>query len=128
MIKNILSATFAIIATGCANTPEGGFNYGHQPNDSEQKTALMAHLESSMFDFDSIKQFKINTPVKCHWKIGNYGMAYETAFGWCYIYELNGKNRYGAYTGIQRNIWKVYTDGTKGRMLTAGEELPSLSR
>jgi hypothetical protein len=116
-----LLPVLALAISGCANTPKEGINYGSTPNDEEQKEELMKHLKRSLFDFDSMKQFQIAAPKKCFWKKGSTGMLFETTYGWCYVYELNAKNRYGAYTGIQRDIWKVYTGGTKGSMLTVGE-------
>ena len=80
----------------------------------------MKSLQRTLFDFDSVKNFSINpNPKKCFWKKnGAKGLAFDTIHGWCFVYELNAKNRFGAYTGIQQNSWQVYTGGTVANFMS----------
>jgi len=126
MGKFYFYVAFCIVITvisGCASISNKSVSYGVMPKNFKQIEAdILEHLKRDLFDFDGMKNFSISaTPRKCFWKKdGNNGFAFETIYGWCYTYELNSKNRFGGYTGIQQYLWRVHTEGTIASFMTFG--------
>jgi len=97
-------------------------SYGDKPDYNTSKLNLEKSLKQTLFDPYSIKDFSIKEiPKKCYWKKNHkVGLIYNTIYGWCYEYELNAKNRMGGYTGLKKDIWHEYTNGTIKNMKTYG--------
>lgn len=74
---------------------------GIAPTDEEALHALKFHLERSLKDPGSVKQFRVLTqPTWAIWRgTGTWINAMDG--GWLVCYELNAKNSYGGYTGLK---------------------------
>jgi hypothetical protein len=94
--------SLALAAPGCAGTPKpqvvAAADYGVYP--SNYDAIIHAWIKRSFFDPYSIRDLKIGVPEK-FWVQDAPIEGSKTHFGYMVAVALNGKNRFGAYTGIQ---------------------------
>lgn len=102
-------AAFALALTACAQAPSVQPTSALRPpaptapapTESEALTALQQHLQRTLKDPDSIKQFRVLTnPAWATWRGTGYWVNSMDG-GWLVCYELNAKNSFGGYTGLR---------------------------
>lgn len=92
----------ALVGSGCASAPKpqvvASANYGAYP--SNYDAIIHTWIKSSFFDPYSIRDLKIGVPQK-FWVQDPPLLGGKTHFGYMVAVALNGKNRFGAYAGMQ---------------------------
>lgn len=125
-IKNGITVfLLAIVLSACAGQRGGNWvgantweDAGVLPKDYEAK--IKNHLRDTLKDPDSLKQFKVSSPVKGACSIGIYGDFY----GWVAEVTYNAKNSYGAYIGAQ-TLYYWFNHGEITRISSAPRFCPT---
>jgi starvation-inducible outer membrane lipoprotein len=87
---NNYAAVFSIALAGCATTPNPA-SVGPAP--ANYKEQVKQYIQRTLFDPYSIRGAAITQPFPKSYGFSNI---------WAVCVEMNAKNRYGAYTGLQR--------------------------
>ena len=83
------------------------------PSEAEALDALKAHLDRTLKDPDSIKQFRVLTsPTWVTWRGTGYWVNSMDG-GWLVCYELNAKNSYGGYIGLRTQGVVFHVNGER---------------
>jgi hypothetical protein len=86
----VYAIVVAFVAAGCTTTP-GPELVGPAP--TNYRDQVKQHILRTLFDPYSIRGASITEP---------FPKAYGFSNIWAVCVEMNAKNRYGAYTGLQR--------------------------
>lgn len=102
-MKSKLFPLFIVLAlAGCAGAPPpqevASANYGAYP--SGHKDIVQRWIKKSFFDPYSIRDLEIGAPEK-FWVKDPPLLGGKTHYGYMVKVSLNGKNRLGAYVGLQ---------------------------
>jgi hypothetical protein len=89
---------------GCAEMPNAKQNASadHGPYPSNYEETVQTWIKKTFFDPYSIRDLQIGKPFK-EYKTGAPLFGERTVYGWGVIIEVNGKNRFGAYVGLQKH-------------------------
>lgn len=121
MRQLLSSISAALLSVGCAQPPQSSGTVippaprGVVPTEAEATAALLAHLERTLRDPDSVKQFRVLTPPAWAVWTGTGQWARSLDGGWMICYELNAKNSYGGYAGLQKRA--IAFESNQGRLI-----------
>lgn len=135
MIRFTLISLMVVALSACTLTqqgfvapPDGGADAGPYPDN--YRAAVQSYLQSALRDPGSIKDFRLGKPVQDTRWFGLVGGGSKQV--WAVCGELNAKNAYGGYTGLQR--WeflfrdgKILTANSNIRCTPAGAETVSIN-
>ncbi len=94
----------AVCLTSCATVPNEAENANadHGPYPGDYEALVHTWIAKAFFDPHSIQDLHIEKPVK-GWKTGAPILGEPSVtYGWEVLVDVNGKNRLGGYTGLQR--------------------------
>lgn len=121
-MRHLLSSiSVALLTVGCAQPPQSSGPVippapcGVAPTEAEATAALHTHLERTLKDPDSVKQFRVLTPPTWAVWTGTGQWARSLDGGWMICYELNAKNSYGGYIGLQKR--GIAFESHQGRLI-----------
>lgn len=96
----LIWSAIALTLSGCSTLPEkevAKANYGTPP--ANYQALIKQSMDASLFDPYSAHYYFYGL-VKCYGVDGMLG-GFKHVFGYCADFEINAKNRYGAYVGKQ---------------------------
>ena len=115
MRKLLIIALVAAIA-GCATTAPDSESIGPKPVNYEND--IRSQIKTTFFDPYSLRDVSISEPMAT-------GTVFDGATpfphsGWLVCMRANGKNRMGAYTGLQTTVF-LFKDGSLDLTLSGPE-------
>lgn len=97
----VLFALLTGCATGVSREQMANADYGQKMDDSLYVAYIQQSLRKSLIDPDSLKLSCAN--ARKGWL---RGLGYQPPqFGWVVYCEVNGKNRFGGYTGAKPYVY-----------------------
>jgi hypothetical protein len=105
-MKNAFAALFALLLTACGGVPvtkddANRAQFAAKPSDEEAIHKVRGYLENVMIDPDSLKLRC--SKVRKGW--GRQNMYDKPIFGWVVLCGVNGKNKFGGYTGEKSHLF-----------------------
>jgi hypothetical protein len=94
----------ALALAGCATQPNAAENAAadHGPYPGNYEAIVHTWISKTFFDPYSIRDLTIDKPFK-GWRTGAPLFGEKPAYyGWEVVVTVNGKNRFGAYVGLQK--------------------------
>jgi uncharacterized protein YceK len=104
MKTKLFSLMIALALAGCAEMPSATKNASadHGPYPSNYEQVVHDWIAQTFFDPHSIQDLTIAQPAK-GWHTGAPILGEKAVYyGWEVIVSVNGKNRLGGYTGLQK--------------------------
>jgi hypothetical protein len=92
------------LLAGCASMPNAAENAAadHGPYPGNYEGIVHTWISKTFFDPHSIQDLAIEKPTK-GWRTGAPILGEKAAYyGWEVLVSVNGKNRFGGYTGLQK--------------------------
>lgn len=109
----LLALAACIALTGCATAVTqqmlDGADLGPRPAQAAAEDAVRSYFNATAIDSDSLKFRSWGRPVRGYTQATGLAAAAEpdAVFGYFIALEVNGKNRFGGYTGWQRHVARM---------------------
>jgi len=103
-MKNVVLYIMSALLIGCASFPSAQQNTAadHGPYPQNYQEIVHSWISKTFFDPYSVQDVQISSPTK-GWATGAPLFGEKSVYyGWEVIVSANGKNRFGAYVGIQK--------------------------
>lgn len=98
-MKKLILITSLFLASSCTKTLSLQ-EIGRKPTNQEAISFVKEYIEEYYYD-SNVKNIRVKEPVYSKIFVGNYFPMPQ--MGWVICYQSNGKNLYGAYTGIRKH-------------------------
>ncbi len=96
--KNAIIITILLLCSSCVKTLTIQ-EIGKKPTNQEAISFVKQYIEENYYD-SNVKNVRVKEAVYGKILVGNYFPIPQ--MGWVICYQSNGKNLYGAYTGITK--------------------------